>query len=94
MELHQHASAARHTCIDYVMAWAAFAVPLFIDEGAGHCGALSASPDKALVLCVDEKAQMQALDRSQPLLPLPMEPQPGADPQLVACAAYPRTPQW
>ena len=27
-------------------------------------------PDKALVLCVDEKAQMQALDRSQPLLPM------------------------
>jgi hypothetical protein len=27
-------------------------------------------PDKALVLCVDEKAQIQALDRSQPLLPM------------------------
>jgi len=27
-------------------------------------------PDKALVLCVDEKSQIQALDRSQPLLPL------------------------
>jgi hypothetical protein len=27
-------------------------------------------PDKALVLCVDEKRQMQALDRSQPILPL------------------------
>jgi transposase len=27
-------------------------------------------PDKALVLCVDEKSQMQALDRTQPLLPL------------------------
>ena len=30
-------------------------------------------PDKALVLCVDEKSQIQALDRTQPLLP----PQPG-----------------
>jgi len=27
-------------------------------------------PDKALVLCVDEKAQIQALDRTQPLLPM------------------------
>ncbi|KPK80467.1 MAG: hypothetical protein AMS25_08945, partial [Gemmatimonas sp. SM23_52] len=27
-------------------------------------------PDKAMVLCVDEKSQIQALDRSQPLLPL------------------------
>ena len=27
-------------------------------------------PDKALVLCADEKSQIQALDRSQPILPL------------------------
>src|SRR6266571_8611349 len=27
-------------------------------------------PDKALVLCVDEKSQIQALDRTQPILPL------------------------
>jgi transposase len=27
-------------------------------------------PDRALVLCVDEKSQIQALDRTQPLLPL------------------------
>jgi transposase len=27
-------------------------------------------PDKALVLCVDEKSQIQALERSQPMLPL------------------------
>src|SRR3972149_6147178 len=27
-------------------------------------------PDKALVLCVDEKSQIQALERTQPLLPL------------------------
>ena len=33
-------------------------------------GLYLAPPDKALVLCVDEKAQIQALDRSQPLLPL------------------------
>jgi hypothetical protein len=27
-------------------------------------------PDKALVLCVDEKSQIQALDRTQPGLPM------------------------
>ena len=27
-------------------------------------------PDKAIVLCVDEKSQTQALERSQPILPL------------------------
>src|SRR5438094_7205841 len=28
------------------------------------------SPDKALLLCVDEKSQLQALDRTQPGLPM------------------------
>lgn len=27
-------------------------------------------PERALVLCVDEKSQIQALDRSQPVLPM------------------------
>jgi len=27
-------------------------------------------PDRALVLCIDEKSQVQALDRTQPVLPL------------------------
>ena len=27
-------------------------------------------PDRAVVLCVDEKSQIQALDRTQPLLPM------------------------
>ncbi|WP_223374429.1 hypothetical protein [Gordonia bronchialis] len=27
-------------------------------------------PEKAVVLCVDEKSQVQALDRSQPILPM------------------------
>ena len=33
-------------------------------------GLYLAPPDRALVLCVDEKSQVQALDRTQPLLPL------------------------
>ena len=27
-------------------------------------------PEKAVVLCVDEKSQIQALDRTQPMLPM------------------------
>ena len=44
--------------------------PLFIDKVRDIVGLYLAPPDKALVLCVDEKAQIQALDRTQPLLPL------------------------
>ena len=44
--------------------------PLFIDKVRDIVGLYLAPPDKALVLCVDEKAQIQALDRSQPFLPM------------------------
>ena len=33
-------------------------------------GLYMASPDRAVVLCVDEKSQIQALDRTQPVLPM------------------------
>lgn len=44
--------------------------PLFVPKVRDIVGLYLAPPDKALVLCVDEKAQIQALDRTQPLLPL------------------------
>lgn len=44
--------------------------PLFIDKVRDVVGLYMSPPDKALVLCVDEKSQIQALDRTQPLLPL------------------------
>jgi transposase len=44
--------------------------PLFIEKVRDIVGLYLNPPDKALVLCVDEKAQIQALDRTQPLLPL------------------------
>jgi transposase len=47
--------------------------PLFVEKVRDIVGLYLDPPDKALVLCVDEKAQIQALDRTQPLLPL----QPG-----------------
>jgi len=43
---------------------------LFIEKVRDIVGLYLNPPDKALVLCVDEKAQIQALDRSQPLLPM------------------------
>ena len=44
--------------------------PLFIDKVRDIVGLYLHPPDKALVLCADEKAQIQALDRTQPMLPL------------------------
>ncbi len=44
--------------------------PLFIEKVRDIVGLYLNPPDKALVLCVDEKTQIQALDRSQPLLPM------------------------
>ena len=44
--------------------------PLFIDKVRDIVGLYLSPPDKALVLCVDEKSQIQALDRTQPVLPM------------------------
>jgi transposase len=47
--------------------------PYFVEKVRDIVGLYMSPPDHALVLSVDEKSQVQALDRSQPLLPL----QPG-----------------
>ena len=44
--------------------------PLFVEKVRDIVGLYMNPPDKALVLCVDEKSQIQALDRSQPVLPM------------------------
>jgi transposase len=44
--------------------------PLFVDKVRDVVGLYMNPPEHALVLCVDEKSQMQALDRTQPLLPM------------------------
>ena len=44
--------------------------PLFIEKVRDIVGLYLNPPDRALVLCVDEKTQVQALDRMQPLLPM------------------------
>jgi len=44
--------------------------PFFVEKVRDIVGLYLNPPEKALVLCVDEKSQCQALERSQPTLPL------------------------
>jgi transposase len=44
--------------------------PLFVDKVRDVVGLYLNPPEGALVLCVDEKSQIQALDRTAPVLPL------------------------
>ena len=50
--------------------------PLFVDKVRDVVGLYLDPPERAVVLCVDEKSQIQALDRTAPILPmLPGTPQ-------------------
>jgi transposase len=75
------ASGLNQTAISRI--WRAFALqphrtesfklsrdPLFIDKVRDIVGLYMNPPERALVLCVDEKSQIQALERTAPLLPL------------------------
>jgi transposase len=44
--------------------------PQFVEKVRDIVGLYLAPPEHALVLCLDEKTQIQALDRSQPVLPM------------------------
>lgn len=44
--------------------------PQFVEKVRDIVGLYMSPPENAVVLCVDEKSQCQALDRSQPLLPM------------------------
>lgn len=44
--------------------------PHFVEKVRDIVGLYMSPPENAVVLCVDEKSQMQALDRTQPLLPM------------------------
>jgi putative transposase len=44
--------------------------PFFVEKVRDIVGLYLNPPDNAMVLCVDEKSQIQALNRTQPLLPL------------------------
>ena len=44
--------------------------PLFIEKVRDIVGLYLAPPERALLLCVDENTQIQALDRTRPMLPM------------------------
>ncbi len=44
--------------------------PLFVDKVQDVVGLYMSPPNRAVVLCLDERSQIQALDREQPVLPL------------------------
>jgi len=44
--------------------------PLLVEKVVDVVGLYLSPPENALVLCVDEKSQIQALERTQPLLPI------------------------
>jgi transposase len=44
--------------------------PFFVEKVRDIVGLYLNPPDRAIVLCVDEKSQVQALDRTRPVLPL------------------------
>ena len=63
--------------------------PLFVAKIRDIVGLYLDPPDRALVLCIDEKSQIQALDRTQPLLP--MRPgQPSGIRTITSGTASPR----
>src|SRR4051812_6657815 len=51
-------------------AWKLSKDPLFIEKVRDVVGLYLNPPERAVVLCVDEKSQIQALDRTAPILPM------------------------
>ncbi|SDF80945.1 hypothetical protein SAMN05216553_103387 [Lentzea fradiae] len=56
--------------------------PLFVDKVKDVVGLYLAPPERAVVLCVDEKSQIQALNRTAPVLPM----RPGTPPPARSSA--------
>jgi transposase len=44
--------------------------PLFVEKTRDIVGLYMSPPERAIVLCLDEKSQVQALDRTQPIFPM------------------------
>jgi transposase len=53
-----------------IQTWKLSTDPQFIEKVRDVVGLYMAPPENALVLCVDEKSQIQALDRTAPCLPM------------------------
>ena len=60
-----------------VQTWKLSSDPEFISKVHDVVGLYLDPPEKALVLCVDEKSQIQALNRTAPCLPVCPRPRPG-----------------
>ena len=62
--------------------------PQFIEKVHDICGLYLNPPERAVVLCVDEKSQIQALDRTAPTLPM-LPGTPSARPTTTSATAPP-----
>ncbi len=56
--------------------------PFFVEKVRDIVGLYLNPPEHAMVLCVDEKSPIQALERTQPLLPLGLGYVEGVNPRL------------
>lgn len=83
LSLRSMAAAVRHAPSTIHRIWHAFGLQpqrteklklskdtLFVQKVRDVVGLYMAPPERALVLCVDAKSHIQALDRSQPVLPM------------------------
>lgn len=68
--------------------------PLFVEKTRDIVGLYIDPPIKAMVLCVDEKSQIQALDRTQPIFPWRRAWPSGALMTTSAMAQQPCSPPW
>ena len=64
--------------------------PLFVDKVQDIVGLYMSPPNRAIVLCADEKSRIQALDREQPVLPL-APGRPSGAPTPISATAPPRS---
>ena len=69
--------------------------PLFVEKVRDVVGLYLNPPERAVVLCVDEKSQIQALDRTAPILPMLPGQSRSARPTTTSARAPPAsTPRW
>ena len=69
--------------------------PFFVEKVVDVAGLYHDPPEKAVVLCVDEKSGIQALDRSQPVLPvMPGVPERRSSRRSWSGSTRPCPPGW
>ena len=74
--------------------WKLSADPLFVEKVRDIVGLYLNPPERALVLCVDEKTQIQALNRTQPVFPMLPGTPARASHDYVRLARQACTPPW